>query len=78
MISVNKEIFESEYFFDEYAPMFLTLLKSKWDEIHREQNVFRYRIDNLKGRVVDGKYLLQVNTRYNGRQVGTRYKYLPT
>lgn len=45
---------------NETAPIFMSLLKSKWDEIHNKPNVFRYKIDNLKERIVDEKYLLQV------------------
>ncbi|XP_030028493.2 GDP-D-glucose phosphorylase 1 [Manduca sexta] len=40
---------------------FMQLLKSKWDELHAKQNVFRYKIDNLKEKIVNKKYLLQLN-----------------
>ncbi|CAG5053919.1 unnamed protein product [Parnassius apollo] len=40
---------------------FLNIYKIKWDEIHNKSDVFRYRIDNLRERIVDGKYLLQLN-----------------
>lgn len=47
-------------FYDDSAPKFMPLLKAKWDEIHSKANVFRYKIDNLKKRIVEEKYLLQV------------------
>lgn len=40
---------------------FSSLLKTKWDEIHNETDIFRYKIDDLEERIVDGKYFLQVN-----------------
>ncbi|XP_049878472.1 GDP-D-glucose phosphorylase 1 [Pectinophora gossypiella] len=39
---------------------FLDLLKSKWDNVHEESGVFRYKINNLQEKIV-GKYLLQLN-----------------
>lgn len=41
-------------------PFFIDKLKSKWDEIHSDPNVFRYKINDLQERVVDEKYLLMV------------------
>lgn len=40
---------------------FTSLLKTKWDEIHNETDIFRYKIDDLEERIVDGKYFLQLN-----------------
>lgn len=40
---------------------FMSLLTTKWDEIHKDTDVFRYRIDDLEEKLVDGKYLLQLN-----------------
>ncbi|KAL0879478.1 hypothetical protein ABMA27_003226 [Loxostege sticticalis] len=39
---------------------FLTLFMSKWDEIHDKSDVFRYKIDKIREKVVSG-YLLQLN-----------------
>lgn len=38
---------------------FLSLFMSKWDEIHDKSDVFRYKIDKIREKVVSG-YLLQV------------------
>ena len=43
---------------------FLTLLTTKWDEIHEEIGIFRYKIDKIAERLVDGKYLLQVSCNF--------------
>ncbi|KAF9410126.1 hypothetical protein HW555_010702 [Spodoptera exigua] len=40
---------------------FTSLLKTKWNEIHNETDIFRYKIDDLKERIIDGKYFLQLN-----------------
>ncbi|KAI5635239.1 alcohol dehydrogenase transcription factor myb/SANT-like domain-containing protein [Phthorimaea operculella] len=40
---------------------FIKLLKHKWDELHNQTEAFRYKIDNLQERLVDGKYLIQLN-----------------
>ncbi|KAJ8720973.1 hypothetical protein PYW08_006438 [Mythimna loreyi] len=40
---------------------FISLLTTKWDEIHEAMDVFRYKIDKLEERIVDGSYLLQLN-----------------
>ncbi|KAJ2945147.1 hypothetical protein O0L34_g9207 [Tuta absoluta] len=40
---------------------FIELLKYKWDELHNHTDAFRYKIDNLQERLVDGKYLIQLN-----------------
>ncbi|KAH9643711.1 hypothetical protein HF086_001821 [Spodoptera exigua] len=40
---------------------FTSLLKTKWNEIHNETDIFRYKIDELKERIIDGKYFLQLN-----------------
>ncbi|CAH1634804.1 unnamed protein product [Spodoptera littoralis] len=40
---------------------FTSLLKTKWDEIHNETDIFRYKIDGVEERIVDGKYFLQLN-----------------
>ncbi|XP_068622922.1 GDP-D-glucose phosphorylase 1 [Battus philenor] len=41
-------------------PDFLQFVKATWDNIHKDSNVFRYKIKNLRERIVD-KYLLQLN-----------------
>lgn len=41
---------------------FSQLMKSKWDDIHSQANTFRYKIDFIRERLVDEKYLLQVNS----------------
>ncbi|XP_063831947.1 GDP-D-glucose phosphorylase 1 [Ostrinia nubilalis] len=43
---------------------FLNLLSCKWDEVHEKCEVFRYKINNLQDKVVDG-YLLQLNPERN-------------
>ncbi|XP_013141347.1 PREDICTED: GDP-D-glucose phosphorylase 1 [Papilio polytes] len=40
---------------------FIQLYKSTWDKIHRETDVFRYKVENLRERIVNEKYLLQLN-----------------
>ncbi|XP_047027642.1 GDP-D-glucose phosphorylase 1 [Helicoverpa zea] len=40
---------------------FLSSLTAKWMELHKDTEIFRYKIDNLEERIVDGKYLLQLN-----------------
>ncbi|XP_050355774.1 GDP-D-glucose phosphorylase 1 [Nymphalis io] len=49
---------------------FLPLLKLKWNDIHLKTNVFRYKIMNLQERLVNEKYLLQLNP---NRQSKRRY-----
>lgn len=46
---------------DDGPKSFISLLTTKWDEIHKDTDVFRYKIDKLDERLVDGKYLLQVS-----------------
>lgn len=38
----------------------INLIKTKWDEIHSNTNVFRYKIANEEKRFVNNKYYLQV------------------
>lgn len=40
---------------------FLSLMISRWDELHNKTDVFRYKIDNLEERTVNGKYFIQVS-----------------
>lgn len=40
---------------------FIQLYKSTWDKIHTETDVFRYKVENLRERIVNEKYLLQVS-----------------
>ncbi|XP_013171440.1 PREDICTED: GDP-D-glucose phosphorylase 1 [Papilio xuthus] len=40
---------------------FLHLYKSTWDKIHVVKDVFRYKVENLRERIVNEKYLLQLN-----------------
>ncbi|KAJ8728627.1 hypothetical protein PYW07_006323 [Mythimna separata] len=40
---------------------FLSLLTAKWDEIHEDTDIFRYKINKLEERLVNGSYLLQLN-----------------
>lgn len=37
------------------------LLRSRWDYVHNNTDVFRYKISTLQERIVDKMYLLQVN-----------------
>lgn len=39
---------------------FINLLKITWNGIHAKNNIFRYKVDNIRERMLDGKYLLQV------------------
>ncbi|OWR54420.1 hypothetical protein KGM_213251 [Danaus plexippus plexippus] len=39
----------------------INLIKTKWDEIHSNTNVFRYKIANEEKRFVNNKYYLQLN-----------------
>ncbi|CAH0719126.1 unnamed protein product, partial [Brenthis ino] len=40
---------------------FSQLMKSKWENIHSQANIFRYKIDFIRERLLDEKYLLQLN-----------------
>ncbi|KPJ14774.1 GDP-D-glucose phosphorylase C15orf58-like [Papilio machaon] len=40
---------------------FIQLYKSTWDKIHVETDVFRYKVENLREKIVNEKYLLQLN-----------------
>ncbi|XP_052744743.1 GDP-D-glucose phosphorylase 1 [Bicyclus anynana] len=40
---------------------FTEQIKTKWEEINCNTSVFRYKIDNIEERIVDQKYLLQLN-----------------
>ncbi|XP_046970940.1 GDP-D-glucose phosphorylase 1 [Vanessa cardui] len=52
---------ESKQIIEEKISKFLPLLKSKWNDIHSKANVFRYKILNLQERLLNEKYLLQLN-----------------
>lgn len=39
---------------------FVELWKMRWDKLHEESGIFRYKIENLQEKLLDGKYLLQV------------------
>ncbi|XP_034836496.1 GDP-D-glucose phosphorylase 1 [Maniola hyperantus] len=43
------------------GPKFTELIKTKWNDMHSNTSVFRYKIDNIQERIVDKKYLLQLN-----------------
>ncbi|XP_026751603.1 GDP-D-glucose phosphorylase 1 [Galleria mellonella] len=40
---------------------FIPTLKQKWDHLHNETGVFRYKINNLQKKLIDSKYLVQLN-----------------
>ncbi|XP_061717356.1 GDP-D-glucose phosphorylase 1 isoform X2 [Cydia pomonella] len=40
---------------------FKQLLKTKWDEIHDQPDVFRYKVNKMKERIVDNRYILLLN-----------------
>lgn len=44
------------------SPHFLQLLKTKWDEVYAEPDVFRYKINNTREKIIDNKYIILVNT----------------
>lgn len=44
------------------SPHFLQLLKTKWDEVYSESDVFRYKINNTREKTIDNKYIILVNT----------------
>ncbi|XP_047539081.1 GDP-D-glucose phosphorylase 1 [Vanessa atalanta] len=62
--------FESKQLIEDKSSKFLPLLKSKWNDIHSKANVFRYKILNLQERLLNEKYLLQLNP---SRQSNRRY-----
>lgn len=35
-------------------------IKTRWEKVHSNTSVFRYKIDSMEERFVDNKYLLQV------------------
>ncbi|XP_073954327.1 GDP-D-glucose phosphorylase 1 isoform X2 [Choristoneura fumiferana] len=43
------------------SPNFLQLLKIRWDEVYSEPDVFRYKINNLREKIIDYKYILLLN-----------------
>lgn len=45
---------------DSDSTSFVELWKMKWDKLHEESGIFRYKIENLQEKLLDGKYLLQV------------------
>ncbi|XP_063366217.1 GDP-D-glucose phosphorylase 1 [Cydia amplana] len=40
---------------------FKQLLKTKWDEIHDQPDVFRYKVNKMRERIVDNRYILLLN-----------------
>ncbi|XP_047998457.1 GDP-D-glucose phosphorylase 1 [Leguminivora glycinivorella] len=40
---------------------FKQLLKTKWDEIHDQTDAFRYKINKMRERIVDNRYILLLN-----------------
>ncbi|CAH0591571.1 unnamed protein product [Chrysodeixis includens] len=54
-------MFKLENLTTENTTSFSSLLKTKWDELHNNTNTFRYKIDKLQKKIVDGKYLLLLN-----------------
>ncbi|XP_063622708.1 GDP-D-glucose phosphorylase 1 [Cydia splendana] len=40
---------------------FKQLLKTKWDEIHDQPDVFRYKVNKMRERIVDNRYMLLLN-----------------
>lgn len=42
---------------------FVSYITEKWTEIHKENDVFRYKVNDLQEKLVGG-YLLQVNITY--------------
>lgn len=45
---------------DSDSTSFVELWKMRWDELHEESGIFRYKIGNLQEKIVASKYLLQV------------------
>lgn len=45
---------------DSDSTSFVELWKIRWDKLHEESGVFRYKIGNLQEKLLGEKYLLQV------------------
>lgn len=50
----------SESLDDASESQFIRLLTQKWDDIHKNTDAFRYKINDLQEKMVDKMYLLQV------------------
>ncbi|XP_059046741.1 GDP-D-glucose phosphorylase 1 [Achroia grisella] len=55
-------MYKFSYFIDSNQKYkFIQLLKQKWDELHSETGLFRYKILNLQKKSIDDKYVIQLN-----------------
>lgn len=45
---------------DDHSTSFVELWKMRWDKLHEETGIFRYKIENIQEKMLDGKYLVQV------------------
>ncbi|XP_075982139.1 GDP-D-glucose phosphorylase 1 [Anticarsia gemmatalis] len=54
-------MYKLNHFEGNRSEKFLELLKSNWDKLHNDTDIFRYKIDNFDERLVEEKYVLQLN-----------------
>ncbi|XP_026736642.1 GDP-D-glucose phosphorylase 1 [Trichoplusia ni] len=54
-------MYKLESFNTDSTTTFTSLLKTKWNELHNNTSTFRYKIDKLQKKIVNGKYLLLLN-----------------
>ncbi|CAB3251589.1 unnamed protein product [Arctia plantaginis] len=67
--NVANVMFKISNFYDKSNSLkFLNLMISRWDELHNDTEVFRYKIDKLEERFVNEKYLILLNPDRNTKR----------